>query len=626
MIIGLDLMSKLEMDLSFSTKRIIWDGISIPMKNRSTVSDTTVVEDLYALIKEAPVLRMSEERHEEIQKLMYEKVDVREYVNTLDDLNMVEKEAMYSLLKKYEGLKVYEGDLGTLNIPPVHFELKPGAKPYHAKPFPIPQAYQNMTRKECKQFEDIGVWEHNLNSEWAAPTFIVPKKTGDVRIVTDFRELNKWIIRKPYPLPKISDLMQKMQKFKYATALDLKRGYYHIPLDEYSQRLCTTILPWGKYSYKRLPMGIATSPDIFQHAMNTIFGDLDYVIAYLDDILILSSEDDTFEDHLKKMDTVLSRCAKMGLKVNLYKSEIMKKELDYLGYTLTQNGIIPQAKKVEAIKRILPPKNKRQLRRFLGMINYYRDMWKRRSHILAPLTKLAGKNAKWLWTGECQKAFDEAIRMVSRETILAYVDFSKPFHIYTDASDYQLGGVIMQDGKPLAFYTRKLNSAQAKYSTGEQELLSIVEILKTFETILLGQRIIIHTDHLNLLYAKQASNRLYRWRMLVEEYGVELEHVAGEKNVVADALSRLDMRPSDYDEQETNFLHTYITEDDIDDERFPMDPKVIAKYQRRDKKLQQDALNNRNKGYDLTNIEGHDIITLHGKVCVPPMLRSRIIV
>jgi hypothetical protein len=150
---------------------------------------------------------------------------------------------------------------------------------------------------------------------------------------------------------------------------------------------------------------------------------------------------------------------------------------------------------VEAILRLSPPKNKRQLRHFLGMINYYRDMWKRRSHYSAPLTGLVSKTAKFVWGTEQQQAFDRIKKVISRETLLVFPDFNKEFHIYTDASDYQLGAVIMQDDKPLAFYSRKLNAAQKRYTTGEQELLSIVETLKEFKNILLGQKIIVHTDH-----------------------------------------------------------------------------------------------------------------------------------
>ena len=219
--------------------------------------------------------------------------------------------------------------------------------------------------------------------------------------------------------------------------------------------------------------------------MMELLGDLPYVRVYLDDILITTC--DSYEDHIEKMNTVLTRLEKSGFRANLRKCFFAKSELEYLGFWITRHGIQPQPKKVEAICRLLPPKNQRQLRRFLGMVNYYRDMWQRRSHILAPLTALTSKKVKWKWGTEEQQAFDECKRIISQETILAFPNFELPFHIYTDSSNYQLGATIIQADRPIAFYSRKMNSAQKRYPTGEQEFLSIVETLKEFKNILLGQ-------------------------------------------------------------------------------------------------------------------------------------------
>ena len=149
---------------------------------------------------------------------------------------------------------------------------------------------------------------------------------------------------------------------------------------------------------------------------------------------------------------------------------------------------------MEAILRLQAPKTKHQLRHFLGMVNHYRDMWRKRSHILTPLTTLTSKDAQYVWTEEHQAAFEEMKRVMSQETLLTFPDFNKKFHIFTDASKYQLGAVIMQDDKPIAFYSRKMNQAQQRYTTGEQELLSIVETLKEFKNILLGQQLVVHSD------------------------------------------------------------------------------------------------------------------------------------
>ena len=233
---------------------------------------------------------------------------------------------------------------------------------------------------------------------------------------------------------------------------------------------------------------------------------LEYVRAYIDDLLIISN--DSWEDHLNKLDEVLGCLKDAGLKVNAKKSFFGKAELEYLGYWITREGIQPVPTKVDAIQNIQPQETKRQLRRFVGMVNYYQDMGIRRSELLAPLTNLMSKEAKYKWTPEHQHAFEQVKKVVSKETLLAYPDFNKPFEIHTDASDYQLGSVISQNNKPIAFYSCKLTPAQRRYTTTEQELLAIVETLKEFRNILLGQQITVYTDHENLTYKNFNSNRV----------------------------------------------------------------------------------------------------------------------
>ena len=654
MIIGTDLLSELGLSIDFKHHTMTWEDVEVPMKERGTLAEANRLQEIYHMELEPPVLKEAEERQKRILDANYSALDIDSYVKELTHLSDDEKTLLRTTLHKYPDS--FKGGLGTLNIKPVHLELKSGAKPYHARAFPIPKAYEATTKKEIERFERIGVLMRDHESEWAAPTFIQPKKTGDVRVLTDFRELNKYIVRKPFPLPKISDILQKLEGFTYATALDLSMGYYHIPLDEASSKLCTTILPWGKYRYLRLPMGIKNSPDIFQAIMQGLMADLEYVRAYIDDILIISNG--TFEDHMRKVSEVLARLEKAGFMVNLRKSFFALDKVEYLGFWLTRDGIQPQPKKVEAIQRLQPPKTKRQLRHFLGMVNYYRDMWRRRSHLLAPLTAMCSAKAKFIWGKDQQKAFEDIKKVVSRETMLAFPDFNKPFHVYTDASDYQLGAVIMQDDKPLAFYSRKMNGAQRRYTTGEQELLSIVETLKEYRNILLGQKIIIHTDHQNILYNKMASDRIVRWRLLLEEFGPEFRHVAGKDNVIADALSRLEAdfppepedatseangcflaycvshmeakptdgsgetQPPDMDE----LAHSFVLHNEEKETDFPLAPTLIAKHQKRDKTLQRNVLLHKGDSkYSTTILEGVEVITENSKVYIPSKLQSRVV-
>jgi hypothetical protein len=266
----------------------------------------------------------------------------------------------------------------------------------------------------------------------------MPKKNRTICFLSNFWEVNKRLIRKPFPIPKISMVLQELQGFTFATALDLNMGYYTIRLDTNASRICTVIFPWGKYSYKRLPMGIAGSPDIFQSKMSELMEDLEYVQAYLDDLLCISRS--SLKDHLKKLKEVLRRLCDAGLKVNVEKLTFCALEIEYLGYILTRDGIKPQSNKVQGILAIQLPKNVKELRHFLGMVQYYRDLWARWSKMLAPLTSLVGecgqtkisrakgtKKAPWHWDEVHQRAFDHVKATITREVVLAYPDYSKVF-------------------------------------------------------------------------------------------------------------------------------------------------------------------------------------------------------
>ena len=175
------------------------------------------------------------------------------------------------------------------------------------------------------------------------------------------------------------------------------------------------------------------------------------------------------------------------------------------------------------------------------MVNYYRDMWPKRSETLAPLTSMTSTTAKFQWTLGCQQVFQKMKKIIATQTLLTYPNFHKPIIIHTDASKVQVRACISQEGKPIAFYSRKLNPAQTRYTTTERELLSIVETLKEFRTILFGQRLIVYTDHENLTYNKFTSDRVMRWRLYLEKYRTEIHWIKGAKNGAADAMSRLEL-------------------------------------------------------------------------------------
>ncbi len=210
-----------------------------------------------------------------------------------------------------------------------------------------------------------------------------------MRTISNFRELNKHIVRKPYPIPKISTILQELEGFTHTKALDLNMGYYTVRLDPTESEMCTIIFPWGKYSYKRLPMGFGGSAGIFKAQIMDLMASLEFVQAYMDNLIIITRG--ILDKQLQKMETVLTRLRDAGLKVNATKPSFCAHDFEYLGYKLTRAGIKPQPKKVQAILMLNLPNNIKELRHFLGMVQYYRDMWARCSKMLAPLTDLVGE-------------------------------------------------------------------------------------------------------------------------------------------------------------------------------------------------------------------------------------------
>ena len=373
-------------------------------------------------------------------------------------------------------------------------------------------------------------------------------------------------------------------------------------------------------------MGLCNSPDIFQEKMSELMYGLEFARAYLDDLLVVSK--DTFENHFTHLEEVFTRLASAGLKVNASKSFFAREGLEYLGYWISRDGIQPLTSKVEAIARIAPPKNKRELRRFIGIVNYYRDMWIRRSHVLAPLAKLTSKDAKWVWSELENRSFQKMKAIIAKETLLAYPDFNKQFEIHTDASHTQLGAVVSQDNRPIAFYSRKLNPAQTRYTTNEQELLSIVETLKEFRNILLGQQIVVFTDHLNLTCKTFNTERVMRWRLLLEEYSPEIRYIPGEHNIVADALSRLDLTNNEPYEQMSieDIAELYADEEDDAPQTYPLSYAEIASEQEEDATIKR-LMRKSPKRYVIQECKfsgtTYQLVTREDKIVLPTSMQRK---
>ena len=637
MIIGRDLLVKLGIDIRFTDQTIKWEDMLVPMKafapgkDHKSLSNKEIRASI-AQIAEPISTREATERVVRILDSNYAKANLDEVAEAATNLTEAERSMLLDLLKEFEDL--FDGTLGQWNTAPVEIELKPDVKPVSARWYPVPHINKETFRKELMRLVEIGVLDPVQESEYGTPVFIIPKKEGTVRFITDFRQVNSQIVRKPYPIPRIADTLQQMEGFTYATALDLNMGYYTIRLDPASKDITTIVTEFGKFRYNVLPMGMCVSGDIFQAKVYELLGDIEGVKCYIDDILAVCKG--TFADHIGQLRMIFRRLQKAGLKVNASKCSFGLKEIPYLGYIITQQGVKPDPKKVQGIMDIKRPQTVKEVKSLIGLVQYYRDMWQRRSHILSPLTDVSNgkKNQKIQWNNELENAFNEMKRMVSEETFLNYPDWSKKFTVHTDASDKQLGAVISQDNKPIAFFSRRLSKAQRNYTTTEKELLSIVECLKQFKNILFGYEIDVYSDHKNLVYAAtiSESQRVMRWRMILEEFAPTIHHISGVDNIVADTLSRLESanvesQPSNTESINKAIKETYANNQSNDSlEGFPLEKLRVQKEQNkelnsRNSKLKK-AMGEDESKFIYKTIDNIKLITYKDRIYVPMSLRA----
>ena len=470
----------------------------------------------------------------QIQINKYDSMDIPKIINNCTHLTEEQRAQLISLLQNFPQL--FDGVLRSYPDLKMHLDIDASVPPRTTRAYTVPMSQLALFKAELNRLIKAGALEKGTRSAWISGTFIVPKKDGKARWVSDFRALNTAIRRKVYPLPRTQDILRRRKNYRYLTKIDLSMCYYTYELDDESKDLCTIATPFGLYRYKRLPQGISQGPDIAQELIEKTMEGIDGIECYIDDVAIFS---DTWDSHLETLNKVLERLQAHGCAINPSKCEWGVQETDFLGHYLTPEGMRPWSKKVRAILDMKAPRNLKELRAFIGLVNYYRDMWPGRAHALAPLTALTGRQFRW--TAIENDAFQKMKAIITGDALLAYPDHNLPFVIETDASDYQLGAIIKQNNRPIAHYSRKLTSAQRNYTTIEKELLSVVETLREFRSMLLGATIDMHTDHRNLTYklTKYNTQRVLRWRLLLEEFHPNFHYKKGSTNTIADALSRI---------------------------------------------------------------------------------------
>ena len=362
---------------------------------------------------------------------------------------------------------------------------------------------------------------------------------------TDYRKINAVTKTDSFPIPRIDDCIDKVGNAKYVTKFDLLKGFWQIPLTQRAKEVSAFVTPDGLFQYKIMPFGMKNSPATFQRLINLLIAGLDGVDAYIDDVILFS---DSWEHHLRIIKDFFDRLTEYNLTVNLVKSEFCHATVTFLGHVVGQGQVKPVSAKVQAITEFPVPADKKQLMRFLGMAGYYRKFCNNFSSISAPLTNLLKRNTKFVWSTVCQESFDQIKAMLQSSPVLLAPDFSKPFKLAVDASDVGIGGVLLQEDSsgvdhPVCYFSKKLNRHQKNYSTIEKECLALVLALQHFDVYVTSSHIslVVFTDHNPLTFLSKIKNknqRLVRWSLLLQNYNLEIRHIKGRDNVVADALSR----------------------------------------------------------------------------------------
>ena len=419
--------------------------------------------------------------------------------------------------------------------------------PVKVPPRRIPAHYRDEVEKQLQDMLKQGIIQES-SSPWMAPAVFVPKKSGEIRICIDYRELNKKTTKDAYPLPLPDEVQDRLAGSSVFSTLDLQCGYWQMPLNP-DDRAKTAFCPgpgMGLFEFTRMPFGLTGAPSSFQRLMDKLFRDLPYVTTYIDDVLVHSSSEKLHAQHLKE---VFHRLKKAGLTLRGKKCHIGMTEVPYLGHVFSAAGIAPDQEKVRAVSEWPCPSDVTEVRRFLGLASYYRRYIHQFSYIAAPLHNLTQKQVEFVWTPECQTAFSTLKEKLTQAPILVYPRFDShapQFVLQTDASSVGVGAVLEQGGKVVAYASRALSKAERQYSVIQRECLAAVYGMKQFRHYLLGRSFKLVTDHapLQWLSSQKMEGLLCRWSLAIQEYDFTIAYRKGSLNANADALSRC-VRPED---------------------------------------------------------------------------------
>lgn len=480
----------------------------------------------------------------------------------INHLNNEEKESIAKLCKKFEDIFLKEGqDLTFTNQ--IKHEIKTKDDiPIYSKSYRYPYIHKQEVQSQISKMLEQGVIRPSF-SPWSSPIWIVPKKldasgTQKWRLVIDYRKLNEKTIDDRYPLPNITEILDKLGRCMYFTTLDLASGFHQIEIKSSDIPKTAFNVENGHYEFVRMPFGLKNAPSTFQRVMDNVLQDLQgkVCLCYMDDIIIFST---SLQEHMESLGKVFTKLKEANLKIQIDKSEFLHKEISFLGHLVTSEGVKPNLDKIKVIKTFPLPRTEKQIKSFLGLVGYYRKFIRDFAKITKPMTECLRKTNKIVIDSRYIECFETCKTLLCNDPILQYPDFSKIFNLTTDASNFALGAILSQgpigSDKPVCYASRTLTQTEQNYSTIEKELLAIVWATKYFRPYLYGRKFNIVTDHKPLTWLmslKEPNSKLVRWRLKLEEFEYQIIYKKGKQNTNADALSRVEINLNEINNNTSN--------------------------------------------------------------------------
>jgi hypothetical protein len=426
--------------------------------------------------------------------------------------------------------------------------VEPDSKPVLRPMFRYSPQELELMDKRIAELLELGYIQPS-SSPYGAPVLFVKKpRSTELRMVVDYRALNKLTKRNAFPLPRVDVLFDHLAGSKVFSLIDLRNAYHQCKILPTDVPRTAFRSPFGHYEYLTLSFGLVNAPAAFQAVMNKIFSKLLYkcCLVYLDDILVFSK---TAEEHAQHLKDVLDILKANKLTVALHKCTLNQASVLFLGHIIDGQGVATDPTKIAALQKFPVPTDVHKLRSFLGTCNYFRRFVRKYAEIVRPLTDLLKHDTAYVWSTKCQTAFDNIKQLLTTTPVLALPDWRshKPFTMVCDASYEGVGGVLTQEGRPIAFESRKLNPAEEHYSPPELEMLAVVHCCKVWRCYIEGRDVHVHTDHKpNVTFdtVNMANRRHARWLEALQGHQLVWHYIKGEHNI-ADSLSRNPVSPVD---------------------------------------------------------------------------------